>query len=514
MPKRIDRRTFIRGGVAAGAALTIPALPSQAFAAPRFSGYPFSLGVASGEPTASSVVLWTRLAPTPLIEGGGMDPVPVRVRWQVAHDERFRRIVRDGVATARPQLAHSVHVEPRGLQPRAHYFFRFLTGDAVSPTGRTQTLPAHEAQPAATTFAVACCQRFEHGYYTALRDIAGRDLDLVVHVGDYIYENVLAGGVRDAAVPAGLRAPAADLASYRLRHALYKTDPDLQAAHAAHPWSMILDNHDAVEDGHEDPATLNRRAAAYQAYYEHLPMRASSIPQGPRMRIRHRLAFGDLLQLHLLDTRQFKDDQAVCGPQSPPNNGPRCEAAEDEARTMLGDAQERWLLDGLERSGARWNAITQTILFAPFDFSPSPEDETYYLSGWDGYPAERRRLLDGIQDRGPGNPVLLSGDWHTAWVNDLHADPDDLDSDVIATEFVVGAVSSEPGFTDSRSAPAVAANPDVRAYDPRNGYTICRVGRDQWQTDLLVTDPRDLKSRCALATSWVLEDGRPQAERA
>jgi alkaline phosphatase D len=443
-----------------------------------------------------------------------MPPSPVDVRWQIAVDERFRRVVREGRVTATPELAHSVHAEVTGLRPRARYFYRFIAGDVVSPVGRTQTLPEQGRHVGEFALAVACCARFEEGYYVAYRDMAAQELDLVIHVGDYIYENFYDTGVRASQVPADQQRTVSDLTGYRLRHALGKSDPDLRAAHAAHPWAMILDNHDAVEDDHRDPATLARRAAAYQAYYEHMPMRRTSLPDGPSMQIYHRIAVGDLIELDLLDTRQFRDDETVCGQTEPPNIGPRCSAGADPAHTMLGSEQEQWLTDGLARSSARWNAIVQTVLFAPFNFAPNSPTGEYYDSGWNGYPAERQRILDAIDTIGPSNPLMFSGDWHTAWVNNLNANAEDLSSKVLATEFAATAVSSDPAFTDQRSRPEISANADVRYYDARNGYIRCRADHRHWHTDFVTVDAKDPASTANLASRWVLEAGRAVAQRA
>ncbi len=274
----------------------------------------------------------------------------------------------------------------------------------------------------------------------------------------------------------------------------------------------VLDNHDAVWDGDAADARddLARRAAAYQAWYEHMPWRPSRRPRGPHMPIFRRLAFGDLAQLHLLDTRQFKDDEDVCAPDVvPPNLGARCAPVLDPARTMLGDAQERWLAAGLARSGARWDVLAQTILFAPFDFTPGP-GESVYLSGWDGYPANRARVLEGLGAPGVRNAVVLTGDWHTSWVNDVPAEPA---GPAVATEFVTTAISSDTGFTDARSAPAVPENPVVRHYAARNGYTRCTVDRARWTTEFVdVLDTDVPYSPAEVSATWVVEDGRPGAQ--
>lgn len=516
---QLSRRTLLlAGGGAALGAITAPATRPMAGWArvPRFGDDPFALGIASGTPRADGMVLWTRLAPSPFEPGGGMPEHPVPVRWEVALDGRFRRVVARGAALARAEAAHSVHAETRGLRPGWEYWYRFRVGREASPVGRMRTLPA-VGQPASRfAFAFASCQRFEHGHFSAYRALADDDLDLVVHLGDYIYENAIPAGStapRAAMVPEPVRPEATDLDGYRLRHALYKSDAQLQAAHAAVPWAVILDNHDAVWDGDEnDPPrnTLVRRAAAYQAWWEHMPLPAADAPRGPSMPIHRRLTVGDLLQLQLLDTRQFRDDEDVCR-APPPNIGPRCAPVLDERRSMLGARQEAWLDRGLGASRALWNAIAQTVLMAEFDFRTGPE-ESYYLSGWDGYPSARRRLLRSLVDRRARNPVVLSGDWHTQWVNDLRLDSTDESAPVIAAEFVGSAISSDPAFTSSRSAPALSENPHVKYYSDRNGYSRCLLDRRRWRTEFVAVDATRADGTAAVAAAHVVEDGRPGAQ--
>ena len=329
-----------------------------------FGGYPFKLGVASGDPLPDGVVLWTRLAPRPL-QGGGMPESKVAVRWEVSEDEGFQRVVRTGVALARPDLAHSVHVEVSGLRPARYYWYRFKAGREISATGRTKTAPAFGAAVSGMSFAFASCQNWEAGFYAAYRAMAAEDLDLVVHLGDYLYEG--------AAMGEGVRSHRGEdpttLADCRNRHALYKTDKNLQAAHAAHPWAVTWDDHEVNNNhaklsagGGSSPAAARRRAAAYRAYYEHLPLRRSSLPSGTGGRIYRRLTYGDLVRISDLDTRQYRTDQP-CGD----GLKARCAAALDPDATLTGPAQEKWLLDGLGSSPARWNVIAQQVVIAQYD---------------------------------------------------------------------------------------------------------------------------------------------------
>src|SRR5262245_2265884 len=348
-----NRRRFLLGaGALSGLALTgqFPAYPQTR--PPKFTSDPFSLGVASGDPLLDGVVLWTRLAPDP-INGGGMPPTAVTVNWEIAADDGMKEIVQRGSAVASPELGHSVHVEAPGLKPGRWYWYRFMVGDAVSPIGRTRTAPAFNARLDRLRFAFASCQHYEAGYYTAYKHMAEEQLDLVVHLGDYIYE-----GAPAADRPRKHNSPEIiSLEDYRNRYALYKSDPNLKLAHAAFPWIVTWDDHevdnnyanDVPEDKQSREAFLERRARAYQAYYEHMPLRRSSLPRGPGMRLYRRLRFGDLAEFNVLDTRQYRDDQP-CGD----GNKPLCPEALNPQATMMGEAQERWLFNNLDRSKALW----------------------------------------------------------------------------------------------------------------------------------------------------------------
>jgi alkaline phosphatase D len=516
---RLSRRRFlIRTGALAG--LTVASqLPFDVMARPRFGGNPFTLGVASGDPTADGVVLWTRLAPDPL-NGGGMPPRQVPVQWQIATDEAMRRVVRRGTAKALPELAHSVHVEVSGLEPDRWYWYRFSVGSEDSPVGRTLTLPAHGMSDH-LRFAFVSCQDWQNGYYSAYANLAREDLDLVVHLGDYIYEYG-----PDPAGPRQHDGPEVDsLASYRNRHALYKTDPQLQAAHAAFPWAVTWDDHevennyaDAISEDNADPQRfLERRANAYQAYYEHMPLRRSSLPVGADLLLYRRLTWGDLAEFSLLDTRQYRTDQP-CGD----GLKPRCAAALAEGATMTGPEQERWLLDGLDRSGALWNVIAQQTMFAQYDFLAGPGQEggpgqLFNMDQWDGYVAARSRILNFLQNRQPSNPLVITGDIHSSWVHDIKADFADPASATLATEFVGTSISSD--FPAPFIAPVAAAlpdNPHTRFFDGAfRGYVRCTVDRDHWRSDFRVV-PTILTPDAPVSTlaSFVVENGEPGAQPA
>ncbi len=478
---------------------------APAWAAPTFPDNPFTLGVASGDPTPDGVVLWTRLAPDPLAADGqgGMPPKQLPVSWQVATDSKFKKVVRSGSATATPELGHSVHVEVDGLRARHDYFYRFRAGGQISPTGRTRTAPAAGSAPGQVSFALASCQAWAGGRYAAYRTMAEEDLDLVVHVGDYTYE-----GRNDES-----------LADFRVNQAKYKTSPDLQAAHAAFPFVVTFDDHEVEnnwaagvsqpdDEASNDPARFMRlRANAFQAYYEHLPLRRPQRPSGPDMLLHRRLDYGRLASFHVLDTRQYRSDQLTeafpAGPQHPD--------VDDPSRTLMGDEQERWLFDGLTSSAARWNVVAQQTIMARIDYDSS-EAVSVNHDQWDGYAVSRNRFLSFLSQQRPSNPVVLSGDWHSAWVNDLRTDFSRPETEVVATEFVGTSISSGCGWASAVKA-ARPNNPHVKYLNPDlRGYTRCVVTADQWRSDYrVVPSATDTSSAAVTDSSWVVESGRPGA---
>ncbi|MFC4060141.1 alkaline phosphatase D family protein [Planomonospora corallina] len=479
------------GGLLLAGAVSAPAARARSRGA---VADPFTLGVASGDPAHDGFVLWTRLAPDPLAPDGrgGMPRRDVDVRWQVADDERFTRVVRSGSATARWERAHSVHVELEGLDPGREYFYRFRAGRHLSEAGRSRTAPSADSPAAALTFAVAACAHYEHGYYTAYRRLAEAEPELVVHLGDYMYEYGPQGYT--AAGGGGVRkhtpGTCETLADYRLRHAQYKSDPDLRAAHAAAPWLVAFDDHEiennwaAGVSSTGAPAFARRRAAAFAAYYENMPLRRASVPGGASMRLHRRLDWGPLARFHLLDTRQFRDDQAC-------EDGLRagCDDRLAPERTLLGPGQRRWLLDGLAASTARWDFIGQQVLMAQRDHRAGPGSEVN-LDSWDGYAAERARLLTGLRDSGAANPVVLTGDAHMHHAADLTLDFDDPDAERVAVELVTSSVSSDgDGYRDeNRTAELVAENPHIAYIDQRRGYLVCRLTGQELQADFRVLE--------------------------
>ncbi|MCP2252306.1 alkaline phosphatase D [Prauserella aidingensis] len=515
-----DRRRFLELGGAAGAALAAGGLTAgPGWASPaqrsRFTGHPFALGVASGDPLPSGVVLWTRLAPEPLAEDGsggmrGRGVVPVR--WEVAEDERFSRRVAHGVSNATPELGHSVHVEVDTLRPDREYFYRFRVGGEISPVGRTRTAPEAGANLDRLAFAFVSCQNYPAGYYTAHRHLADEDLRAVVHLGDYIYEGGATGSLGRAHAPAR---EVVSLADYRIRHAQYRTDADLQRSHAAFPWIVTWDDHE-VENNYADEISqhegvaprdfLVRRAAAYQAYYEHLPLRRSSVPTGPDMRIYRRLRFGTLAEFNVLDGRQYRSDQVD-------RNSPE---AQDPDRSMLGAEQERWLLDGLGASTARWNILAQQTVMARADRDPG-EGLRLPMDNWNGYEPARQRLFDGVVERGVDNMVVITGDAHCSMAADLKQDFADPDSRTVGAEFLGTSISSggDGADMDRRGEQWLAANPHMKFYNQRRGYVRCTVDRDSYRADYRVV-PYVTRRGAPVSTlaGFVVENGRPGVQEA
>jgi len=507
----ISRRDFLRSAAGlAAAALPAPRLLAQ----PRFAANPFSLGIASGYPAPDGVVLWTRLAPAE-----GLPPAAVDVGWEIADDEGFRTIVRRGSETAMPRWAHSVRAEVAGLEPARWYWYRFHAGGVTSPVGRTRTAPAAGAATRHLRLAFASCQQYEQGYYTAYRHLASEDLDLVLHLGDYIYESSWGRKhVRkhDAGEPITLK-------EYRNRYALYKGDADLQRAHAAFPWMVTWDDHEVDNDYAADRSQdrdppmlfLMRRAAAYQAYYEHMPLPRHMAPGAGGMRIHARADYGALARLHLLDDRQYRSPQACPRPGRGGSNvvaAAECPELRSPGRTMLGQEQEQWLFDGLAGSGARWNVIAQQTLMARVDRTPG-EGQSFWTDGWDGYPESRSRLLGFIAGRRIANPLVIGGDLHTSIVADLKADFDDPRAATIATEIVGTSITSQ-GISPKTLEAWREDNSHVKYADStRRGYTTLTLAPDRCTVRMRAVYPWDPGAAVSTSATWTVEAGRPGAQR-
>ena len=511
----LDRRGFLRHATSVAG---LAALPRWAWAGSTLRHDPFGLGVASGDPTSDGMVLWTRLLPAEPGAASG----PLTVRWELADDEGFRRIVQRGTATALPELAHSVHVEPTGLAPDRWYHYRFLHGNAVSATGRTRTTPAPDQMPARLRLAFASCQNWEHGHYAAWRHLVQDAPDLVLFLGNYIYEYTTPADTSGLARVQHLR-HATTLADFRDRYALYKSDPLLQAAHAACPWGVVWDDHEVQNDyagatGRGEPgAFLALRSAAWQAFYEHMPLRVASL-RAPGLALHRRLAWGQLAHIHLLDMRQHRDTQACRRPSARSAGAVRpdeCPDLADPARSLLGTAQEHWLDAGLAqdaRQQARWSVLAQTTLLSPRTY-PSGLRAT---DTWDGYPAARQRLLQSIAGHAPRNTVVLGGDIHQNYVCRVPADADRPDAHALASEFCGTSISSRSGTTQNKVDAIARHNPHVLlARCEERGYGLADITPTRCATTLrAIQDPLRADSSAYTLARFVVQDAHPGPELA
>lgn len=516
MPPVHPRRTFLRLAGTAGLCLTTahPALAAPTRPRrrnPVFSDYPFQLGVASGDPTPDGFVLWTRLAPRPL-DGGGMRGDQVEVRWEVAEDEQFRRIVRHGSTIASPAWAHSVHVEVGGLRPNRWYWYRFESAGERSPVGTTRTTPPAGSPAGSLRFAFASCQHYETGLYTAYEHMRRDAPDLVFHLGDYIYE----GPATKDRVRAHLGPEIRTLEQYRNRHALYRSDPALQAMHAAAPWVVTWDDHE-VDNNYADAISeekkvsrlelLHRRALAYRAYYEHMPLRRAQAPHGPDLRLHREITWGLLARFLVLDTRQYRTDQPCDDGNKPP-----CPESLSPAATLLGSAQREWMFRRTAARGALWNVLAQQVMMARVDRKTGPE-EAFSMDQWPGYEFERRRVLQHFHDAGVSNPVVLTGDIHTNWANELDLWTGSPERRPVGVEFVGTSISSggdgeeKPSYLKA----LLAENPFVKFHNAERGYVLCDVSRDRWQAEFktvpYVTRPH---APVNVRARFHVEPGRPQ----
>ncbi len=520
----MDRRSLLKTAAAAGLVTAgLPLLrPSPVRA--EFKSNPFTLGIACGDPSPDGFVIWTRLAPEPLEPRGGMAEAPVEVTWQVATDPAMAQVVRSGTAVARIEVAHSVHVEFEGLEPGRDYFYRFRAGDAETAIGRARTLPAPGAAVNELRFASAGCQQWEGGYYTAWRGIADDHLDFVFHYGDYIYERPYAatslGGKPVARAMPQDFATCYTLTDYRRRYALYKTDPDLQAAHLSCPFLSSFDDHEvadnwaATTDPKNTPAEafLVRRAAAFQAWYEHMPVRRALMPYGPDVLAYRRFPIGTLADISVLDTRQYRSKQP-CGDGFKAN----CAEADEASRTMMGERQEAWLAEGLRASRATWQVLAQQVLFGHFDWRTLPwVTETAApavdLDAWDGATAARERMLKLWREARVTNPVVLTGDLHRGVALDLHADWRDPSSPCLGVEFLATSIASGgDGVATMPNGPTMYANnPHLKYINELRGYHRHTVTPQHWQADFRVVERISTPGLpVTTVKSLAVEAGRP-----
>lgn len=506
----MDRRTFLQSALAGLGGVSI-ARPLAADVAHSVS--PFTLGIASGDVTDREAVLWTRLAPDPQRADGGMPSTSVPVLWELARDPQMRRVVQRGRTNAVQALAHSVHVELEGLTPGSTYWYRFTAGSQQSRIGRTRTLPARGVDPGAVRFVTASCQNYTHGHFVAYDHIVRDNPDFVIHLGDYIYDTSFGETFRSHETE---RAPVT-LDDFRRRHALYKTDQHLQNAHAQIPFFVAVDNHDAIEDNNPEQAA--QRSAAYQAWYEHMPVRGFKGAGVNALEIHRHIALGDLLQISLLDVRQFRDQRSVCdGPVDSSygfgNYRERCEAVFDSERTMLGDAQEQWLVRQVRDNPCAWNVLASPGPFLPFSYQHQGKD-LRYIGAWDVYPAQRQRIARALSEAPVGHPLVLSGDVHSFWTMDgaLATQPQER---IPVVEFVTSSISANwPPQLAQPVTDNLAFNPQVQFYDPlHRGYLLHEVNRDLWHTFAqAVSDTRSQQSVLTRVASFRVQRGKPGVAR-
>lgn len=517
----VSRRRLLTGlGASALAAPFI--LRSRAFAqAPHliFKTDPFKLGVASGDPDADSVVLWTRLAPEPLRFGEGLPKGPVEVEWEVGLNEQMSRVMFRGTALARPENGYSVHALARGLLPGRTYWYRFRAGEVESRIGRTRTLPARGAADTAARarIALASCQRIEQGHFTAWADIAKRDLDMVLHLGDYIYEYALKPDEIyrriGFAVPSAALRKLDSINDYRLRHALYKLDPNLADAHAAHPFVVAYDDHETVNNWAGDTAPnmsaadlITLRAAAFQAYYENMPVREALQPKGAAMRLYRSLEYGDLMRLATLDTRQYRSPHA-CGR----GDKMHCDERFTPGRSMIGNEQESWLLDQMGRGDTTWNLLGNQVMMMQCRYK-DPSLDIIDTDKWDGYVDARKRLFDGMAARKTKNLIVATGDIHHAFAGDLKTDFDKANSPKIGAEFICTSIASggNGGAGATASAKIRGDNPHIKFYDGRRGYTLLDFNRKRCEASFFAVDKvATANGKVSQIGKFAVEAGKP-----
>jgi len=488
----IDRRTLLQSGAGL---LLLHSLPARAATLTRPLGAnPFTLGVAAGDPWPDGFVIWTRLAPKPLDEHGGMPQAIVPVAWEVAEDQGFTHIIRRGEALARPELGHSVHVELFGLRPHRHYWYRFsVAGSDVSPVGMARTAPATDAAIDRARIAVAGCQHWEAGLFDVWGGLAREaDLDLIFHYGDYVYEG--AGRPEDTKV---VRHHAGDeiysLDDYRRRYAQYKSDPHLRAAHQSCAFAASFDDHevdnnwagDYDQDGTPPDIFLLRRMAGYQAWYENMPVRRAQMPGAQGITAYRRLDYGQLLRTHVLDTRSYRTDQS-CNDIARADN---CTVEAHNSPDMLGCAQEAWLDQGLDNVH-KWNLLAQQVIVMPFDVrAPGQSRPVFETDLWDGYRPAKARLVDSIRRHNLTNVVIATGDHHKHAAGVVPERDDAPDEKPVAVEFLATSISSGGnGHGDQGFDHLLRNNPNLDLYTDYRGYQLFDITPERWVTDVKVMD--------------------------
>lgn len=510
-----SRREFLMaGGSLAILPLASQIAPGAVRSRTAWASDPFTLGVASGEPSSSGMVLWTRLLIDP-VNIGGNPKGPIEVVWELSDDPSMKTILKSGKVLTTEALGHSVHVQVHGLESNRWYWYRFHSGDASSPIGRTRTTPGSEQMVDELRFAFASCQHYESGLYTAYEHMVSEELDLILHLGDYIYE----GAPGRSSLRKHNSPEIVSLDDYRNRYGLYKSDEQLKAAHAYAPWLVVWDDHEfdnncaglISEELWVDPREFAlRRANAYQAYYENQPLGVGSMPIGADMKLYRDIAYGKLASFAMLDTRQYRSDQP---------NGDGAKKLDGGVMhpksTMLGSQQEAWLFAHLQESEARWNVLGQQVMVGRVGRS-SGESKLYSMDQWSGYDAPRKRLLGHLKQMEKANTVVLTGDIHSNWANELYEDFDKLDAAPVAVEFVGTSISSGGnGYAKSKQEDELfRENPFIKFHNAERGYVSCRVTEGQWQTFYRTVEYVDRPgAELQTRAEFVVEHNRPQLMR-
>ena len=448
------------------------------------SGDPFTLGVASGDPTDQSVILWTRLAVDSL-NGGGMPAQDIEVLWEVSSTDTFDDIVSSGLATAEERFGHAVHIDVPLSTGESIVFYRFRIGDYVSPIGKTRlSSPSGSTTP--IKVAAVSCQNYTDGFYNAYADLVEQSPDLVTFLGDYIYESGV--GTLDATtVRLHNSDEIKDLVAYRNRYALYRSDPLLQAAHAECPWVITWDDHEVEnnyanltpQDSADAEGHAARRAVAYQAWWEHMPVRLSP-PTDESLTIYRQFSWGDLLNLLVVDGRQYRDDQA-CG-DAVLSTQPACDEALDPARTMLGAEQEKWFSENINDTTKVWNVMANQTVMTDIRLGAA----VLNYDQWDGYAPDRNRILSDVVDQGVENFVVLTGDIHLAGVGQLTTDSNPTTA--MGAEFVSTSISSSGNVSTDTEGLLIALPNIIDAETSHRGYTLHTVTANDWTAEYRIVD--------------------------
>ncbi|MBP3088698.1 phosphodiesterase [Corynebacterium sp. sy017] len=495
-----SRRTFLSSSALTLGFLSFGATNAQANVSTLDSTAGFLHGVASGDPLPDSVIIWTRLTPdAAAVPGSGLG-APTRVRWEVSAQAQFSTIIAAGEVTTSPDSDHTVKINVTGLAPATTYFYRFSVVDGAlsgtsSPVGRTRTAPAAGATPQNVRFGVVSCSNIEAGYFLSYRELAARnDVEFIIHLGDYTYEyesGKYTGLYGTLVRPTQPPHRTTTLQDYRVRLGHYRRDVDLCNLHAAKPMISIWDDHEFADNAYRDgfggnSATLNDdvpaiKAAATQAYYEWMPVRTSNDGANGTHLYRH-LQFGSLVELILPDLRTYRDRQLLMyGKGNFFKSDPDfLRATGDPQRSALGETQFAWLSSVLESSATQWQAIGNSVMISPMTLPTSVDplintwlQEQFGLPSdglalnqdqWDGFMAERQRLVDTLRAQGKNNVVFLTGDIHSSWASAVPANPTRYragDRQAAATEFVAPSVTASNGYEAIVSKPGTEALGDV-----------------------------------------------------